>query len=253
MRSGEPFVLATGIAALMHSTWSLTVLFSGGVPDVRTAPLDWLGAVLPAVLLAFAIDVGQIMTSRDIRAGQRNLGKVATFVALAFATYYLQWVYMVAHVPAIALGAGVRPEWQAAVTHMRDLAIWFVPALLPIATTLYTVSDTRGSRMQSQSERMRTHANAYPSPAIAEQTQSERKPSQAIAGQAQSKRKHDLRSQVVKQANETYVGTCVCGYETGERPTRRSATSALAAHLRACPGPAAPVASSNGNGSAAHG
>src|SRR5690606_34049346 len=100
----QPFIFATGLAALMHSTWSLGTLFAGVSPEVAPT-LEYAGWIAPAVLIAFALDVGQIVTSAELRAGERTLAKYATFGIFAAATYYLQWLYIVHHMPALDLGA----------------------------------------------------------------------------------------------------------------------------------------------------
>lgn len=134
----QPFVFATGLAALVHSTWSLGTLFAGSEPEQFT--FAWLAWVLPAALIAFALDVGQIVTSSEIRAGSRSRRKYLTFAVFAIATYYLQWVYMVHHMPDLQLSAGIRETWGDIVTLIRDCAIWIIPALLPLSTLLYTLS-----------------------------------------------------------------------------------------------------------------
>jgi hypothetical protein len=135
----QPFVFATGLAALIHSTWSLGTLFSGEQPAGGWQLVGWL---IPAFLIAFSLDVGQIVTSAEIRAGQRSKAKYATFAVFALATYYLQWTYIAAHMPAVKLGAGVRVEWLPFVSLVRDLAVFIIPALLPLSTMLYTSSHT---------------------------------------------------------------------------------------------------------------
>lgn len=135
----QPFIFATGLAALMHSTWSLGTLFAGQAPQAAWS-LQFIGWIAPAVLIAFALDVGQIVTSAELRAGERTLAKYATFGVFAIATYYLQWLYIVHHMPALDLGLGVSADAHATVTLMRDAAIWIIPALLPLSTLLYTFS-----------------------------------------------------------------------------------------------------------------
>lgn len=134
----QPFVFATGLAALVHSTWSLGTLFAGNEPAQFT--FAWFSWVIPAFLIAFALDVGQIVTSSEIRAGSRSRRKYITFAVFALATYYLQWVYMVHHMPDLALSPGIRETWGSIVTLFRDCAIWIIPALLPLSTLLYTLS-----------------------------------------------------------------------------------------------------------------
>jgi hypothetical protein len=135
----QPFVFATGLAALVHSTWSLGTLFSGEQPPAGFTT-EYLGWLIPAFLIAFALDVGQIVTSAEIRAGKRGFTKYATFAVFALATYYLQWLYIAHHMPALELAPGVRETWAGSAQLIRDAAIWFIPALLPLSTLLYTFS-----------------------------------------------------------------------------------------------------------------
>lgn len=147
--SEQPFIFATGGAALVHSTWTLAVMFAGEppaiewvmgfsiIPDLFTFVVYWL----TAGAIAFALDVGQIVTSAEIRASRRGWGvvpKLFTFVVLAGATWYLQFLYIAHHIPDLGLAEGVRDEWQPIIALMRDLAIFIIPALLPASTILYT-------------------------------------------------------------------------------------------------------------------
>lgn len=132
----QPFITATGAAALLHSTWSLGTLFAGEQPE------GWhlLGWIIPALLIAFALDVGQIATSAEIRTHGLTKSRGMTFIVFALATYYLQWLYMAHHMPALALAPGVRASWSDGARLLRDAAVWLIPALLPLSTLLYTFS-----------------------------------------------------------------------------------------------------------------
>lgn len=132
----QPFVFATGLAALVHSTWALGTLFSGQQPE------GWhlVGWLIPALLIAFALDVGQIVTSWEIREHGLSLGRGVTFFVFAGATYYLQWLYIAHHMPALEIAAGVSATAKGTAISMRDAALWIVPALLPLSTLLYTFS-----------------------------------------------------------------------------------------------------------------
>jgi hypothetical protein len=134
---GQIFVVTAGAAALVHSAWSLGTLFSGTQPKDPVALIGWL---IPALLIAFSIDVGQISTSAEIREHGLTWARGVTFAVFALATYYLQWLYIAHHMPAMTLAAGVRAEWSDLVTLIRDSAMWFIPALLPLSTVLYTFS-----------------------------------------------------------------------------------------------------------------
>jgi len=135
----QPFVFSTGLAALVHSTWSLGTLFAGKEPFPQFTP-TWFAWVIPAFLIAFALDVGQIVTSAEIRAGNHARTKYLTFAVFAAATYYLQWLYIAHHMPALALADGVPADSMEIVAGIRDAAIWIIPALLPLSTLLYTFS-----------------------------------------------------------------------------------------------------------------
>jgi hypothetical protein len=141
--AGQPFILATGAAAFVHSTWALATLFGGSEPTISTFAegARWLGWMLPAAAISFALDVGQIYTASEIRAGQRTRTKYLTFATFAVFTYYLQWLHLVAHMPVIALSAGISEGAAGFATTVRDAALWVVPALLPLSTLLYTFSD----------------------------------------------------------------------------------------------------------------
>lgn len=148
----QPFVAATGLAALVHSTWSLGTLFSGNQPAAELS-IHFIGWIMPAFLIAFALDVGQVVTSAEIRAGQRTPAKYATFAVFAAATYYLQWLYIAHHMPELSLAAGVRESWGDFTALLRDAAIWIIPALLPLSTLLYTFSHQEPQQQQQQQQR----------------------------------------------------------------------------------------------------
>jgi len=137
--ASQPFIVSTGLAALFHSTWALATLFTGKEPYPQFTG-EWFAWVVPAALIAFALDVGQVVTSAEIRAGHKKTAKYVTFAVFALATYFLQWLYMIHHIPALELSEGVRDEWAFIVTLFRDCAIWVIPALLPLSTLLYTFS-----------------------------------------------------------------------------------------------------------------
>ena len=133
------FITFTGIAALVHSTWSLGTMFSGQAPNG-----DWLalaGWLLPAFFVAFAMDVGQISTSASIRHGGLTWQRAIAFLVFAIATYYLQFLYIAHHMPSLQIAAGVSEFHRWAVVTARDAAIWILPLLLPLSTMLYTISD----------------------------------------------------------------------------------------------------------------
>jgi len=144
----QPFIFTTGLAALFHSCWSIATLFTGPEPPQGTQA--WFAWVLPGFLIAFSLDVGQIVTSAEIRQGSRSWQKYTTFAVFAIATYYLQWLYAAHHMPLLELAPGVTDI--PLVTGLRDLALWFLPALLPLSTLLYTFSHDTQTTMQTHPE-----------------------------------------------------------------------------------------------------
>lgn len=141
------FVTATAVAAFVHSTWALAVLFGGKEPIISQPGdvLHWLAWVLPAGAIAFAIDVGQVFTADEIRKGQRTPAKYATFLVFAAATYYLQWFHLSYHMPVLMLSDGINPNVVPFALGFRDAALWIVPLLLPLSTLLYTFSGSQSS------------------------------------------------------------------------------------------------------------
>jgi len=167
----QPFVAATAAAALVHSSWSLGTLFSGvqpAPPVIGDALQLWieffvksLAWHIPAVAIAFAFDVGQVVTAHEIRtahsAARKPWRKYVTFVVFAAATYYLQMLYAAHHFPQLALGAGVSEAHSATVQMWLDAAVWVIPMFLPLATLLYTFSGDGDAHRPDSTE---THQTA---------------------------------------------------------------------------------------------
>lgn len=148
------FITFTGIAALVHSTWSLGTMFSGKAPEGDLWALA--GWLLPAFFVAFAMDVGQISTSAAIRHNGLTWQRGLAFFVFAVATYYLQFLYIAHHMPALQIATGVSAWHLWAVETGRDAAIWILPLLLPLSTMLYTISDGDG---KEQSKAKQQDAN----------------------------------------------------------------------------------------------
>lgn len=142
------FITFTGIAALVHSTWSLGTLFSGEMPTGDYWALAWW--VTPAFFVAFAMDIGQISTSADIRHKGLTWQRGITFFVFAIATYYLQFLYIAHHMPALQIADGVSDFHRWAVVTARDASIWVLPLLLPLATMLYTIADGDSQKQEKE-------------------------------------------------------------------------------------------------------
>lgn len=172
----QPFVAATAAAALVHSGWALGTLFSGvqPTPPVIGDSLQlWIEFAIktaawhiPAVSIAFAFDVGQVVTAHEIRTahgrGITPYRKYVTFVVFAAATYYLQMLYAAHHFPDLALGEGVSSAHRETVQAWLDVAVWVIPAFLPLSTLLYTFSGDSGHETAQQTPANATKIDATP-------------------------------------------------------------------------------------------
>jgi hypothetical protein len=144
--SNHIFIFATSLAMLVHSTWTFGTLFSGKQPVIDGSLENWISYFLwvtPALLVALAIDVGQIQTSVKLSNATARGQKVTlgiTFITLAMAGYYLQWFHLAHHIPALEFGSGLTEDMRTNLEGLKALAIFFVPALLPLSTVLYTLS-----------------------------------------------------------------------------------------------------------------
>lgn len=226
----QPFIAATGAAALLHSTWSLGTLFAGEQPQ----GLHLIGWIVPALLIAFALDVGQIATSAEIRRDGLTVSRGVTFFVFAVATYYLQWLYMAHHMPALALAPGIRASWGAAATLIRDSAVWVVPALMPLSTLLYTFS--------GKHEQQPNHSEQPTAPLV-------------VVSAAPRQDVPALEVATMPQLTEgvVHIAECpACGWRK-EYESSASARRAIATHQALhCKSLRPEIASANGNGNGKH-
>lgn len=136
----QPFLLAVSLAALAHSSWSFSTLFTGLEPQPQFSGA-WFAWLAPGVLLAFSVDIGLLSLANQIRGGSRGKSKLAAFGVLCLAMMFLQFLYISHHAPEVTLGAGVRADWIPLVALIRDASIWILPALLPVALALFAFSE----------------------------------------------------------------------------------------------------------------
>lgn len=222
----QPFIAATGAAALLHSTWSLATLFAGEQPESLLHLAGWL---IPALLIAFALDVGQISTSAQIRESGLTVARAVTFFVFAVATWYLQFLYIVHHMPALELSAGISDAHRQAALVLRDFAMWLIPALLPISTVLYTFS---GDNSQQHEQK------------TAESEQLQQQPTISIENPQEPAALPDMP--LLAAEHPDHRATCDCGWMKDGYTSQDSADRALRAHQQHCTYEHVP------NGAAAH-
>lgn len=169
------FIFATSLAMLVHSTWTFGTLFSGQQPVIDGSIQQWIAYALwvtPALLVALAIDIGQIQTSVKLSHATAQRQKVTlgiTFITLALAGYYLQWFHLAHHIPQLEFGSGLSLDMRSTLQGVKDIAIFIVPALLPLSTILYTLSsDTQRNEKSIAHEHIETVETVTVTPPLIE-------------------------------------------------------------------------------------
>jgi len=209
IKASEVFVIATGIAAFFHSTNVLGTLFNAEQPAIENIVtwiqfVHFLGWIVPSGLIALTLDIGQIATSHEIKQHGLTWPRALTFLTFALATYNLQWVYLSLHMPELILGDGVSEQYQHASILLLNAQQWIIPALLPLATLLYTFSgDNQQKPLRKQHESK--HVSIV-----------------------------DTMPFMPIEQNE-HVAICdICGWQSEVKETSGKAAQSLAAHKRHC-------------------
>lgn len=211
----QPFLVAVSLAALVHSAWAFSTLFTGLEPMPQFSGA-WFAWMIPGLLLAFAVDIGLLSLANQIRMGQRSRGKLAAFFVLCIAMGFMQFLYIMHHVPEVSLGAGVRAEWVGLVSLLRDFSIWILPCLMPTALCLFAFSDTVAPS--------HTHEINTPSDTI---TVSDSAPMPAQLPDPSSAPAPALPEKIEIECPD-------CGEWSGSYDSDLSARMALRAHVRHC-------------------
>lgn len=150
----QPFVVFVALAALPHSMWTIGTYMSGEFPRFMAwsdlpAVLWWL---IPALSLAIAFDVGMVVTAGEIRSGNKSQWLVFTFYALSFASYVLQFLYVLPHAPNVPVGTGAQPIVTGIGVFIQQVCIFLLPAFLPAATILYTMASHETANVRSDAK-----------------------------------------------------------------------------------------------------
>jgi hypothetical protein len=150
----DPFeflYLAIAIATFEHSTWTAAFMFEGTPPVEEVALRLWY---FKGALIAVAIDVGMLMSSRFIAHTtdlKEVLSLIAAFAMTAVASLFTQVGYIVFHTPEFNLSAGVSDYWVGVLTPIIEARVVILPFLLPLMGTIYTVARIfRTKRIQKQ-------------------------------------------------------------------------------------------------------
>lgn len=148
----NPFVVFTGAAALVHSTWTIGYMTNGSLPpDALRDPAGSFAWHFTPFLIALCVDVGQVFTAHKIRVGGGNRARYATFAVFAIFTYYMQLLHVAHVLPTFHIGAGVAPALRPMVDTLISAFVFAYPALLPLSTFLYTISEEKADHASSVS------------------------------------------------------------------------------------------------------
>lgn len=139
----QPFIVLVALAALPHTVWTIGTYTAGLQPDAFG---DWSNLIravawlLPPLMFGIAFDIGQVVTAGEIRNGNRSQWLVRTFYALAVFSYISQLLYAMHHYPKMGIGEGAAPIVTTIGSIVSQVAVFVLPALLPVAQVLYTMA-----------------------------------------------------------------------------------------------------------------
>lgn len=226
----QPFIASTSLASLCHSTWVLATLFGGNAPSGEPSPLlvlQWAYWLIPALLIAFSLDIGQMATSYELRNSEgltqyAKTTKYFTFAVFSIANYLLQWLYLAHHLPQLELAGGVRSEWLPLATLLRDFSLWFLPLLLPLSALLYTLSGNSSENRANPQINLNLAPNTTYEQPIA-------RSEQALALLPTA-----LTPELPSGNSEGFMVNCECGEFSKAYTSQLSANRGLAAHKQHC-------------------
>lgn len=133
----EILYLAIAIATFEHTAWAAAYMFEGPMPE--GGELQWR---LRGALIAIAVDVGMLMTSRFLVGAQGRQRIVLTmgFIIAALTSFYFQIMYMAIHTPVVTISEGVSSEWSSILRTLIDARVLILPLALPVLATVYTIA-----------------------------------------------------------------------------------------------------------------
>lgn len=136
----EILYLAVAIATFDHTTWTAAFAFEGAIPKEDPQLSLWY---LKGGLIAVAVDVGMLITSRYLGKATDRWNKVtlvSAFVVAAIASFYFQLGFILYHTPDYGLSAGVSQYWAEVMQPIIDARVFILPMLLPLLATIYTLA-----------------------------------------------------------------------------------------------------------------
>lgn len=143
----EILYLAIAIATFSHTAWAAAYMFDGPPPEGGEVRW-WVGGAL----IAIAVDVGMLMTSRFlVRAeGRQQLVLTIGFIIAAVTSFYFQVLYIAIHTPEVTISPGVSPAWASVLQVLVDARVLVIPLALPVLATVYTLARLNERRREEK-------------------------------------------------------------------------------------------------------
>lgn len=138
----EVVYLAIALATFQHTMWAAATVFEGPMPEIPHSP-EWNRWHFNGSLLAIAIDIGMLITARELR---KSYGKPwnwkitmgIAFLSLAVASLYTQILFSVFHTQEFDIGTGVSDYWEEYLSPIIQARVFLVPLMLPLFATIFT-------------------------------------------------------------------------------------------------------------------
>lgn len=157
----QPFIVLVAFAALPHTVWTIGTYTAGLQPDAFGEWSNLIRAVawlLPPLMFGIAFDIGQVVTAGEIRNGNQSQWLIRTFYALAVFSYISQLLYAMHHYPKMGIGEGAAPIVTTVGSIISQIAVFVLPALLPVAQVLYTMAYHRPGAPDTESRAIQIHS-----------------------------------------------------------------------------------------------
>lgn len=106
-------------------------------------PGDEISWYFRGALIAIAIDVGMLVSSRSLVHSKSRLNTLVLSLAFAIAaisSFYSQVTYVVYHTPFHQMSDGVSEYWKTALQPLIDARVVILPFMLPLLATVYTLA-----------------------------------------------------------------------------------------------------------------
>lgn len=147
----ELVYIAISIATFQHTMWAAASTFEGPMPDYATNQAAYWHWHFNGALLATAIDVGMLVSAREL-AKLWNWMTAGAFLVASVASFYTQVLYSLYHTHAFNYGTGVTTYWNTSLTPFVDARVIVVPLMLPLFAVIYTLARVSKTRQVAEME-----------------------------------------------------------------------------------------------------